>query len=173
MNTAYCLVAALLLTAPVAASAAEPQRPAHAGAPSGTQPADTDYSGKLVTDLKERFAERFAGAYLDPGRLTVRLTGEGQVPRERHSIDGSLIDVVFENGASHTLEDLRQTLEKGEPVIAEAVPGSFGRYIDERTGEIVIGVPPNLDVSKLAAGLSDSLGAPVRLEAQETAILNR
>lgn len=173
MNTAYCLVAALLLTTPVAASAAEPLRPAHARAPAGTVPADTDNLGKLVTELKARFADRFAGAYVDAGRLTVRLTGLEQVSQERQSIDGNPINVVFENGASHTLEDLRQALQNGEPAIAKAVPGSFGRYIDERTGEIVIAVPSDLDGSKLAAGLSDSLGVPVRIEAQETAILNR
>ncbi|WEX07854.1 hypothetical protein [Chelativorans sp. AA-79] len=153
--------------------------PAQAGPPAGYDPVaalsekhiDT---GPLVLHLKERYADRLAGMYFERerNRIVVRLTGHAAVAPETHQISGERIEVVFEPGALHTFTELMAVMEGGRATIERTLPTAHGRYVDERTGEIVIGVEPD-DMAGLAAGeaLAEALGAPVRIEAEEPMVL--
>jgi hypothetical protein len=168
----------LALTVPAIAGSSS-ERPQQAGPPAGYGPAALPReqhvdSAPLVVRLKEKHADRLAGSYIEPeqNRLVFRLTGDEVVPPESHWIEGKRVEVVFETGAEHTFAELRDVMERERLIIERLLPGAHGRYIDERTGEIVIGVEPG-QATVEDAQLTEVLGVPSRIEVEDRAVLNR
>jgi len=94
----------------------------------------------------------------------VRLTGAAPVAPETHTIEGRAGQVVFETGARNSLAELNDIMASSAAKIEAALPKAHARYLDERTGEIVILVDAD-DAGGEAkeAELAQSLGAPVRI----------
>ncbi|AYW43071.1 TPA: hypothetical protein L6A07_33600 [Pseudomonas aeruginosa] len=136
-------------------------------------PAD---AGPLVERLRAQYGKRLAGLYFEkyPDRLVVRLTGENPVKTQIRRIGAQRVEVVFLPGAAHTYAQLTETLEKRGSEIDRLLPGAHGRYVDERTGEVVIAVQPDATVADAQrAELEKAIGAPVRIEVAEPAVLQR
>ena len=77
------------------------------------------------------------------------------------------MQVVFEPGARNSWVELNNIIAGSGAKIEAVLPTSHGRYLDERTGEIVIVIDPD-DAGGAAkeAELAQSLGAPVRIEVE-------
>jgi len=107
-------------------------------------------------------------------RIVVRLTGQTPVAPEAHSVAGDTLQVVFEPGATHSFAQLNQAMTEGASRIAAALPTAHARYVDERSGAIVIAVAPEASDDKAKeAELTRSLGVPVRIESEAPAVLQR
>lgn len=125
--------------------------------------------GQIAQRLRDQHADRLAGLYLDRARnrIVVRLTGAAPVASETHTIEGRTLQVVFEPGARNSLAELNDIMAGSAAKIEAVLPTAHGRYLDERTGEIVIAIEPD-DAGGEAkeADLARSLGAPVRIEVE-------
>lgn len=156
--------------APAAAAA-----PATASTPAPADAAERD-TGTLVQQLRERYADRLAGIYREPERqrIVVRLTGTTPVEPERRTLSNGTVSIVFELGAAHSLAQLSQVLVDHTATIDTALPGAHARYVDERTGTIVIAVAPDtrVDPAKTAA-LERALGVPVRIQVEAPVVPQR
>ncbi|WP_369977194.1 hypothetical protein [Xanthomonas bundabergensis] len=158
---------------PTDGPASAPADPAKVAAPADAAEPDT---GPLVEQLRKRYAERLAGLYYEreQRRIVVRLTGTTPVPPERHTVAGGTVQVVFEPGAPHALADLNRILADSTARIAAALPTAHGRYVDERTGAIVIAIAPDAIGGKAKeAELTQALGVPVRIEEEAPAVPQR
>lgn len=125
--------------------------------------------GQIAQQLRDQHADRLAGIYLDRARnrIVVRLTGAAPVAAETHAIEGRNLQVVFEPGARNSLAELNDIMAGSEAKIAAVLPTAHGRYLDERTGEIVIAIEPgDARAEAKEAELARSLGAPVRIEVE-------
>ncbi|MBI7467572.1 S1 family peptidase [Pseudomonas aeruginosa] len=131
--------------------------------------------GPLVERLRTEYGKRLAGLYFEePDRLVVRLTGEKPVEAQTHRIGAQQLEVVFRPGAAHTYAQLAEALEKSDRDIDRLLPETHGRYVDEKTGEVVVAVRPGTSVTdKQRAELEKAIGAPVRVELEEPAVLQR
>ena len=158
-----------------ACSGTEPTAPKPASAPvEAANIATTDSEaelgdGQIVQQLRDQYADRLAGLYLDRARnrIVVRLTGAAPVASETHTVEGRTLQVVFEPGARNSLSELNAIMAGSAAKIEAALPTAHARYLDERTGEIVIAVDPgDTDNEAKEAALAQSLGAPVRIEVE-------
>lgn len=156
LGTAACgapePAAARLANTPVEAVTATTDRAAELG------------DGQIVQRLRDQYADRLAGLYLDRAqdRIVVRLTGAAPVAPETHTVEGRKLQVVFEPGARNSLAELNDVMASSAAKIEAALPTAHARYLDERTGEIVILVDDAGDEAK-ETELAQSLGAPVRI----------
>lgn len=124
---------------------------------------------QIIKRLREKYAERLAGLYVEreQRRIVVRLKGSGSVLPESHKVGSEQLDVVFVPAAAHTVAQLNRIMSDGVEVIQERVPTAHARYVDERTGEIVIAVDEGNELSDdVRHTLSTALGAPVRIVVQ-------
>ena len=151
-----------------ACSGTEPPAAKSASAPvEAANIATTDR--EAVQQLRDQYADRLAGLYLDRARnrIVVRLTGAAPVASETHTVEGRTLQVVFEPGARNSLSELNAIMAGSAAKIEAALPTAHARYLDERTGEIVIAVDPgDTDNEAKEAALAQSLGAPVRIEVE-------
>ena len=123
----------------------------------------------IIERLRKKYADRLAGLYVERGgrRIVVRLTGSESVPPESHTVGSEQLDVVFVPAAAHTFAQLNRMLSDGSKVIEDKLPTAHARYVDERTGEIVIAVVEGTELSEdVRRALSAELGAPVRIVVQ-------
>ena len=152
-------------------------RPANAPA-EVTNSATTDKEaelgdGQITQRLRDQSADRLAGLYLDRARnrIVVRLTGAAPMASETQTIEGRTLQVVFEPGARNSLAELIDIMAGSAAKIEAALPTAHGRYLDERTGEIVIAIEPGDTGSEAKeAELAQSLGAPVRIEVEDPVV---
>lgn len=125
--------------------------------------------GQIAQQIRDQHADRWAGLYFDraQNRIVVRLTGAASVPSETHTIEGRTLQVVFEPSARNSWVELNNIIAGSGAKIEAVLPTAHGRYLDERTGEIVILIDPD-DAGGAAkeAELAQSLGAPVRIEVE-------
>jgi hypothetical protein len=164
-----------------AAGCGTAERPAPAGvAATATSPTQEQRMqqaiGPLVERLRTQYAERLAGLYYEHARkrIVVRLTGQTPVAPEAHSVAGDTLQVVFEPGATHSFAQLNQAMTEGASRIAAALPTAHARYVDERSGAIVVAVAAEASDDKAKeAELTRSLGVPVRIESEAPAVLQR
>ncbi|MDK2747098.1 MAG: hypothetical protein KYX67_07250 [Brevundimonas sp.] len=129
--------------------------------------------GQIAQRLRDQHADRLAGLYLDRvrNRILVRLTGATPVASETHTVEGRTLQVVFEPGARNSLAELNEIIAGSAAKIEAALPTAHARYLDERTGEIVIAVDPDDSGGEAKeAELARSLGAPVRIEVEGRAV---
>lgn len=129
--------------------------------------------GQIVQQLRDRHAARLAGLYFDRARnrIVVRLTGAEPVASETHTVEGRTLQVVFEPSARNSLAELNDIMAGSAAEIEAALPTAHARYLDERTGEIVIAVDPDDSGGEAKeAELARSLGAPVRIEVEGRAV---
>lgn len=156
-------------------------RPAQAAAPAGfTADAGAAENGQLelamgstVERVRRQYADRLAGLYYeaDQQRIVVRLTGPEPVATETHAVGDATLRVEFQPGAGHTFAELYEVMESSADKIAAEVPTAHSRYVDERTGEIVIAVSPGTTaIEAQSARLAQALGVPVRLVGEEGAV---
>lgn len=162
-------------TAPTPASA---PADAAATAPAAVAPDERMESatGPIVERIRTQYAERLAGLYYEreQKRIVVRLTGTEPVTPEAHTVAGDTLQVVFEPGAAHSFAELDRIMADSTAEIAAALPTMHGRYVDERTGAIVIAVAPGgADGKAKEAELTQSLGVPVRIEVEAPAVPQR
>lgn len=133
-----------------------------------TTSAQTMTTPQLVERIRKKHADRLAGLYVDEAgrRIVVRLTGLGSVPSEFHKVGSSQTEVVFLPNASHTFEQLNRMLSDGSKVISAKLPTAHARYVDERTGEMVIAVVERPKSENVLRDLAAELGGPVRIVVQ-------
>lgn len=152
-------------------------RPANVPATVATPAEEAELdTGPIVARIRELHAERLAGLYYerDRSRIVVRLTGAEPVATETHAVEGGTLQVVFEPGASHSSAELNRILASSAAKIEAALPTAHGRYVDERTGAIVIAIAPGgVGGRAKEAELARALGAPVRIEVEAPAVLQR
>lgn len=125
-------------------------------------------AGPIGERLREQYAGRLAGIYFDrdASRIVVRLTGAEAVEPEEHQLGSASLHVVFYPGASHTFAELNEILNGAAGQIETALPAAHARYVDERTGEVVVMVDTDAPVTAAEHDdLARLLGVPVRIEA--------
>lgn len=125
--------------------------------------------GQIVQQLRDQYADRLTGLYLDRprNRIVVRLTGTAPASSETHTIEGRALQVVFQPGAPNSLAELNDIIAGSAAKIEAALPTAHAWYLDERTGEIVIAVAPGETGNEAGeAALAQSLGAPVRIKVE-------
>ena len=130
-------------------------------------------TGPLSAALQERFRDRIAGIYIErePGfHVVVRLTGNRDAATLQYQLGETRVRVEVQTGAPHTVEELRAAFEQRE-TITRVLPHGYGGYVDERTGDVVLTVEiGNEPAVGTEAALSEALGVPVRIIAEERAI---
>lgn len=131
-------------------------------------------TGPIAERIRREYASRLAGMYFEDGlfpRVVVRLTGEEPVDAELHATGGRYVAVEFETGANHTLGELLAAIER-HTVITSVLPSSHARYVDERTGELVVAVDPGDETGLRKQGeLAEALGVPVKVVEEERAVI--
>lgn len=133
-------------------------------------------TGPIVERIRTQYAERLAGLYYEreQKRIVVRLTGMEPVAPETHTVAGGSLQVVFEPGAAHSFAELNRIMADSTAKIAAALPTAHARYVDERSGAIVIAIAPDSAAGKAKeAELTQSLGVPVRVEVEVPAVPQR
>lgn len=128
-------------------------------------------TGPIVARLRERYAGRLSGLFLerDQRRIVVRLTGPEPVATETHRVGDGELQVVFQPNAEHTLAELNQIMSNSDKKITDALPTAHARYVDERTGEVVIAISPDPTLEAKRNALAGALGVPVRIVVEEPA----
>lgn len=125
----------------------------------------------IRAELLDLYSDRIAGSYVEyepTTRLVIRLTGTGEPAEVSRDVADGNLQVEFETGAAHTLEELYSLLE----TYGAQIPHAHVRYVDERTGEIVFEVEPDTAPSLSAADraaeieslASELFDAPIRIE---------
>lgn len=129
-------------------------------------------TGPIAARLREQYGNRLAGLLIerDQRRIVVRLTGDEPVAPETHHVGDVELQVVFQPNAAHTVGELNQVITNSAEKIAEALPTAHARYVDERTGEVVIAVAP-YPVMETGEALAEALGVPVRIVVEDPAVL--
>ncbi len=127
-----------------------------------------EHAAELTEKLRTQYASRLAGVYIEhepADRLVVRLTGHKPVRTQFHHVGADTLEVAFETGAAHTVQQLTHGLEKALEVgLRERSSGIHGGYVDERTGAIVIDVDQGTqDLARLTTQAEQLAGVPVRL----------
>jgi hypothetical protein len=61
-------------------------------------------------------------------------------------------------------------MSNSDKKIAEALPTSHARYVDERTGEVVIAIAPDPTLEAKRRALAGTLGVPVRIVVEEPVV---
>lgn len=128
--------------------------------------------GGLIGQLRRTYEARLAGIIIEhqPAyRVRVRLTGNSPVAPQKHKLGGSWLPVVFETGATATIEQLLTAIRVHQAALVSLYPTLAGIGPDERTGEIVLDVyAPSAETANAAkAKLPEAqalLGQPVRIE---------
>lgn len=133
-----------------------------------------EHAADLADTLRTQYADRLAGMYLehDPvDRLVVRLTGDQAVRPQFHTFGTDALEVTFEPGATHTVAQLANGLERAMATgLREKTSGIHAGYVDERTGAIVVEVDQGTrNPARLTAQLEQLAGVPVRIEASPRA----
>jgi len=130
-------------------------------------------TGPIAERIRRDYAGRLAGMYFEDGlfpRVVVRLTGDAPIEAETYATGGRHVTVEFLTGAEHTLEELLAALARNN-VIMEVLPSAHWRYVDERTGELVIAVEPGDEAGLFKTDeLTEALGVPVRIVEGEPVI---
>lgn len=152
-----------------------PVRPA--GVPEGPMKVETNMSepdtGPLAAALQERFRDRIAGIYIEREpdfHVVVRLTGKEGEGTLDYQLGDDRVRVEVQTGALHSVDQLRAAFKRRD-IITRFLPSGYGGYVDERTGDLVLTV----DIGNEAAvgnqaALSEALGVPVRIVAEERAV---
>ncbi|MDR6674229.1 hypothetical protein [Xanthomonas sp. 1678] len=133
-------------------------------------------TGVIVERIRKQYAERLAGLYYEheQKRIVVRLTGMEPVAPETHTLAGGSLQVMFEPGAAHSFAELNRIMADSTAKIAAALPTAHARYVDERSGAIVIAIAPDSAAGKAKeAELTQALGVPVRIEVEAPAVPQR
>jgi hypothetical protein len=122
-------------------------------------------TGPIAARLREQYVRRLAGLFIEreQRRIVVRLTGDEPVAPETHRVSGGELELVFQPNAQHTIGELNRAIASSAEKIAEALPTAHARYVDERTGEIVIAVAPDPVPEGKRKALVGALGVPVRI----------
>lgn len=129
-------------------------------------------TGPIVARLREQYRGRLAGLFIerDQRRIVVRLMGDESVAPETHRVSGGELQVGFQPNAQHTVGELNEVIANSAKTIAEALPTAHARYVDERTGEIVIAVAPDPVPEGKRKALAGALGVPVRIVVEEPVV---
>ncbi|CDZ45988.1 hypothetical protein [Neorhizobium galegae] len=129
-------------------------------------------TGPIAARLREQYRSRLGGLFIerDQRRIVVRLTGDRPVAPETHRVRGSEFQVVFQLNAQHTVGELNWAIASSAEKIAEALPTAHARYVDERTGEIVIAVAPDPVPEEKRKALALALGVPVRIVVEDPVV---
>ncbi|RCI80069.1 hypothetical protein DNK03_00255 [Brucella anthropi] len=129
-------------------------------------------TGPLMAALKERFIDRIAGIYIEREpdfHVVVRLTGDRDAGTLQYQLGEDRVRVEVQTGAAHTVDQLLAAFDQRE-TIARFLPASYGGYVDERAGGLVLTVDIGTEIAVGSeAALSDALGVPVRIIEQERA----
>ena len=123
----------------------------------------------VIEALRQEYSDRLAGLYIELSqrRIVVRLTGGEPVPSRTYGAGASRLLVVFASGAAQSFEALNRMLSARSAEISAKLPNAHARYVDERTGEIVIAVDEGTAVSQsVKDALASELGVPVRIVEQ-------
>ncbi|WP_407352492.1 hypothetical protein [Luteimonas sp. R10] len=130
-------------------------------------------TGPLAAALQERFRDRIAGIYIEREpdfHVVVRLTGkegEGTLP---YQLGDDRVRVEVQTGALHSVDQLRAALKRRD-IITHFLPSGHGGYVDERAGDLVLTVDLGNEAAVGSrAALSEALGVPVRIVAEERAV---
>ena len=129
----------------------------------------------VVAEVRQEFADRMAGLYVEPGNEThvfVRLAGEAPVANRAYGVGDTCVEVTFLTGQPHTLAELQHVLSTRWDEIAELLPSAHAHYASELTGALVISVDPD-DTAALenAVALERLLGVPVEVRPEPRAVL--
>lgn len=116
--------------------------------------------------IRAEFADRLAGISIDNGpefRIVVLLTGDDPVaPR---TADG--VPIIFQTGAKVTREQAIAAMRRHLIDLRRELPGERGAGYDQRTGDVVLLVPPELIESYGADAIRQRAeaisGVPVRI----------
>lgn len=130
-------------------------------------------TGPIVERVRKQYSGRIAGLFFEreQHRIVVRLTGSEKIPSEVHKVGNQKLDVVFVPNAAHSFSELNHIMSTKADMIQARLPTAHARYVDERTGEIVITVDKDAEMStKTRNALSSALGAPVRIVAQDSEV---
>lgn len=129
-------------------------------------------TGPIAARLRAQYSSRLAGLYIeqDQRRIVVRLTGDEPVAPETHRVRGGDLRVVFQPNAPHTVGELNRIIANSAEKIAEALPTAHARYVDERTGEIVIAVALDPVPEEKRKALAGALGVPVRIAVEDPVV---
>ncbi|HJQ36946.1 MAG TPA: hypothetical protein VKB93_07395 [Thermoanaerobaculia bacterium] len=127
--------------------------------------------GGLIGRLRKTYKSRLAGIIVDHQpvyRVRVRLTGPSPVAPQEHKLGGSTLPVVFETGATATVDALVQAMSTHAEALKRLYPTLAGMGADERTSEIVLDVyaPTAEEAAAAKAKLGEAqalLGVPVRI----------
>lgn len=131
-------------------------------------------TGPLSAALQERFRDRIAGIYIEREpdfHVVVRLTGNRDAGTLQYQLGDDRVRVEVQTGAPHTVDQLQAAFDQRATIMRFLSEG-YGGYVDERTGDVVltveIGNEPAIGVE---AALASALGVPVRIVAEERAIV--
>ncbi|MGZ0024468.1 hypothetical protein [Stenotrophomonas sp. S4] len=121
-------------------------------------------TGQIVSEMKGRYAGHDFSE--EPMRVTVRLTGISHEPRRRFQTPYGVVEVLFEGGHLHSIEQLRSVLRSGKP--RQLVPDADGVGVDVRRGVLYITVPNDGALRAASAErleIERFLGVPTELRA--------
>lgn len=123
-----------------------------------------------IAAVRTAHRERLAGIAIEHVpvfRVVVRLVGDAAVPDDVVQVEGSSVPIVFQTGATATLEQLRTALANSQADLRAALGSPPGIGIDQRTGELVVVVArSDLEAegrTALTARLQAIAGVPLRL----------
>jgi hypothetical protein len=128
--------------------------------------------GWVIGQLRRTYKHRLAGIAIEHQpiyRVRVRLTGTEPVATQEYALGGSLLPVVFETGATATVDELTTAMTTHMDALKRLYPTLAGMGTDESTGEIVLDVyAPDADTAAAARAKFPEaqalLGQPVRIE---------
>lgn len=128
-----------------------------------------------ATDRIQRtYARRLAGISIEhfpQYRLVVLLTGSRSVRDTTIFAGGMAVPVHFRTGASATRAQVVDAIVEHRAAIRQAVPGSQGMGLDQRTGELIVlaNVDRDFALAEVEANLQDLTGVPVRIRTNDAA----
>ncbi|RWX81445.1 hypothetical protein EPK99_03885 [Neorhizobium lilium] len=129
-------------------------------------------TGPIIARVRDEYAGRLAGMFFerDQRRIVVRLTGAEPVAPETHRVGDGDFRVEFQPNAEHTFVELNRIMVTSDEKITEALPTAHARYVDERTGEVVIAIAPDPTLETKRKILAGALGVPVRIIVEEPVV---
>lgn len=138
---------------------------------------DEDLLSTLASELKAKYADRWAGLYIthrSETHLVVRLKASAQEAIDASKYLPDDAPVTITGGASHTLRELQDLIERHMSDLKAAVPGLQGIYADQRTGEVVLDVYGSPSQARSWHDIARQMvEAPVRVDRHSSRLIHQ
>jgi hypothetical protein len=98
-------------------------------------------AGRVTSAIMSEMKGRYAGHDFseEPMRVTIRLTGSSDEPRRLFHTPYGAVEVLFEGGAPHSMEQLRSVVRSGK--LRQLLPDADGIGVDVKKGVLYVAIP--------------------------------